>query len=978
MKRWKKLLSFALALAMIAGVTADHLHYLKAKAADESLTPTGIKGDANWDGRLSVSDLVRASVALSDGSRPCSIDAMFTNSTNITSEDIPLLRNRLLYNAAGSVTVNVTGVDSNASVTVTRENDGVPVYSGTGNLSMVLPIGNYVVNAESDTVVAKTQRFRLDGDNPAMVDVETITKLEAATYAHQWGNTEEFIFEPDNGIYRGTYGMYNTGVLKIPGDVKNVEEWVLEADVQIVADWQYPSVGFALYNGSDFSQNVKFEIVRATLGTYETRSSVWQLRVNGKDYAPNAEGNSTEKWVAANQETLQGKVHMAVVHINGEYRMFINGIYLCGITGDVAANLVNGWGSVRPGFYAEQEATFENWSYSTDVTKYIRLESAPYTINGGTWTADTVDFIYEENTGIYRGTYGKFNTGMLEIPADVKGVNEWALEADVQIIADWQYPSVGFALYNGSNYGQNVKFEIVRATLGDYATRSSVWQLRVNGKDYASNAEGNNTEKWVAANQETLQDKVHLAVIYVNGEYMMFINGSYLCAITGDTAANLTNGWGSVRLGFYAEQEATIENWSYFTDVSKYARLESAPYTIDGGSWTADTVDFIYEENAGLYRGTYGKFNTGVLNIPGDVENVKEWALEADVQIIADWQYPSVGFALYNGSNYGQNVKFEIVRATASPDDKENHERLVRMNGINYVGAETGNGTVHSDWVAANQETLKGKVHLAVVHFNGEYRMFINGVYLGAITGDVAANLTNGWGSVRLGFYAEQEATIENWSYSTDVSKYARLESAPYTINGGTWTANTVDFIYEGNTGIYRGAYGFFNTGMLERPINVKAVNEWVLEADVQIIADWQWPSIGFALYNESNPGENVKFEIVRATNDVNDKENHERLVRMNGVNYVRGDAGGGAVHSDWVAANQETLKGKVHLALVHKDGKYGMFINGVYICAITGDAAANLTNSWGNVRLGFYAEQEATIENWKYSIDVSKYNIVD
>ena len=978
MKRRKKLLSFALALAMIAGVTGNHLYYLKAEAAD-TLQATGIKGDANADGRLSVSDLVRASVALSDGSRPCSIDAMFTNSTNITSEDIPLLRNRLLYNATGSVTVNVTGVDSNAPVTVTRENDGVPVYSGTGNFSTVLPVGNYVVNAENDTVVAKTQRFRLDGDNPAAVDVETMAKLEAATYAHQWGNTEEFIFEPDNGIYRGTYGKYNTGVLKIPGDMKDVEEWVLEADVQIMADWQYPSVGFALYNGSDFSQNVKFEIVRTTPEPYGDYSGhKWQLRVNGKDYAPKADGNSTEKWLAENQETLQGKVHLAVVHINGEYRMFINGIYLCGITGDVAANLVNGWGSVRPGFYAEQEATFENWSYSTDVTKYIRLESAPYTINGGTWTADTVDFIYEENTGIYRGTYGKFNTGMLEIPADVKDVNEWALEADVQIIADWQYPSVGFALYNGSNYSQNVKFEIVRATLGTYETRSSVWQLRVNGKDYAPNAEGNNTEKWVAANQETLQGKVHLAVIYVNGEYMMFINGSYLCAITGDTAANLTNGWGSVRLGFYAEQEATIENWNYSTDVSKYARLESAPYTIDGGTWTADTVDFIYEENAGLYRGTYGKFNTGVLNIPGDVENVNEWSLEADVQIIADWQYPSVGFALYNGSNYGQNVKFEIVRATASPDDKDNHERLVRMNGINYVGGETGNGTVHSDWVAANQETLKGKVHLAVVHFNGEYRMFINGVYLGAITGDVAANLTNGWDSIRLGFYAEQEATIENWNYSTDVSKYARLESAFYTIDGGSWTADTVDFVYEGNTGIYRGAYGFFNTGMLERSVNVKAVNEWVLEADVQIIADWQWPSVGFALYNESNPGENVKFEIVRATNDANDKENHERLVRLNGVNYVRGDAGDGAVHSDWVAANQETLKGKVHLALVHKDGKYGMFINGVYICAITGDAAANLTNGWSNVRLGFYAEQEATIENWNYSTDVSKYSIVD
>ena len=764
MKRWKKMLSFALALAMIAGVTANHLHYLKAEAA--SLTPTGIKGDANGDGWLTVADLVRASVALSDGSRPCSTDAMFTNGTAIALEDIPLLRNRLLYNATGSVTVNVTGVDSNASVTVTRENDGVPVYSGTGSFSTVLPVGNYVVTAESDTAVAKTQTFRLDGDSPAAVDVETMTKLEAATYyKSDWSkDTQSFVFMKDTGIYHSEYDAATTGVLKNPGDVKNVEEWVLEADVQIESDWLWPSAGFALYNGSDFSQNVKFEIVRATLGDYATRSSVWRLRVNGKDYAPNAEGNSTEKWVAANQETLQGKVHLAVVHINGEYRMFINNKYLCAATDEQVGISLNSWGTVRPGFYAEQGATFENWSYSTDVTKYIRLESAPYTINGGTWKADTVDFIYEENTGIYRGTYGKFNTGMLEIPADVKDVNEWALEADVQILSNESWPSVGLALYDGTYPERNAKFEIVRDTT------DKRWLLRIPGnKVYYPDAGTNSTEKWLAANQETLQGEVHLAVIHANGEYMMYINGTYLCGITGEEAANLTNGWGNVRLGFYAEQGATIQNWNYSTDVSKYARLESASYINQYGG---PTVDFVYEENTGIYRGNNGFFNTGVLNIPGDVKSVKEWVLEADVEIISDERYPSVGFALYNGSNYGQNVKFEIVRATASPDDKDNHERLIRMNGVNYVRGDAGVGAEHSDWVAANQETLKGQVHLAVVHKDGKYGMFINGVYICAITGDAAANLTNSWGNVRLGFYAEQAATIANWKYSIDVSKY--------------------------------------------------------------------------------------------------------------------------------------------------------------------------------------------------------------
>lgn len=199
-------------------------------------------------------------------------------------------------------------------------------------------------------------------------------KLQSAKYKNQWGGeTADFVFEPDKLLYRGTYGWYNTGVLETPADVKNVDEWVLEADVQIIADWQWPSVGFALYNGSDFAQNVKFEILRTTPEPYGDYSGHrWQLRVNGKDYWPGTE-NSTNEWLAANQEVLKGKVHLAVAHVNGEYKMYINGTYLCAIAGEEAANLTNGWGSIRPGFYAEQEATFENWSYSakqTDLEKY--------------------------------------------------------------------------------------------------------------------------------------------------------------------------------------------------------------------------------------------------------------------------------------------------------------------------------------------------------------------------------------------------------------------------------------------------------------------------------------------------------------------------------------------------------------------------------------------------------------------------------
>ncbi len=206
-------------------------------------------------------------------------------------------------------------------------------------------------------------------DISAYADSLVNFKLASAIYKNQWGgDTKDFAFEPDKLLYRGAYGWYNTGVLETPVDVKAVDEWILEADVQIIADWQWPSVGFALYNGSDFSQNVKFEILRTTPEPYGDYSGhKWQLRVNGKDYWPGTE-NSTHEWLAANQEVLKGKVHLALVHINGEYKMYINGVYMCGITGEEAANITSGWGSIRPGFYAEQEATYENWKFSTEQT----------------------------------------------------------------------------------------------------------------------------------------------------------------------------------------------------------------------------------------------------------------------------------------------------------------------------------------------------------------------------------------------------------------------------------------------------------------------------------------------------------------------------------------------------------------------------------------------------------------------------------
>ncbi len=559
MKQWKKLLSFALVVAMIAGVAVNNLDYLKAEAADRPAA-TGIPGDANGDGKLSVSDLVRIVVEQSDGSRLSSVDGLFDNGSGATAKDTAEVRRRLLYKTTGTVAVNVTGVDSDPTITIAREN-GVKVYQGTGSFSTVLPVGKYVVTAESDTAVAKTERFVLDGDNAASVNVKIMPKLEAATYKLPWeSNTAEFVFEPDNGIYRGAWAQYNTSVLKMPAAVTAEDEWMLEADVQIWSDWNYPSVGFALYNGGNFEQNAKFEIVRTTPEPYGDYSNhQWLIRVPGMTYWPKSEegSNDIERWLAENQEVLKGKVRMTLLHTGGEYHLLVNGITVCAITGDAAANLTSGWESVRLGFYAEQEATFENWSYSTDVSKYITE-----------WIHEP--FEYNPATGSYLVTdHNKTANGGYLAGISVQEGEKFLFETTVRDMDQEQYPSIGIIV--GTGRDQYARFSFIRGTddnQGRYAIR-------------VGSAEDKQIAEWhdniEALGVEGGRD-IRLSLMYEAGIYRMYVNGNKVLEVGEDsTYANseitikASLGEGNKKVGLFAERKATFVDWEYSTDISSYS-----------------------------------------------------------------------------------------------------------------------------------------------------------------------------------------------------------------------------------------------------------------------------------------------------------------------------------------------------------------------------------------------------------------------
>ena len=96
MKRfWQKPLSLALALVMSAGLLQGIS--LPAQASAVRPAATGVAGDANGDGKLSVADLVRMMTEQNDGSKLSSPSALFGDWSNISELDTEMVRGLLIH-----------------------------------------------------------------------------------------------------------------------------------------------------------------------------------------------------------------------------------------------------------------------------------------------------------------------------------------------------------------------------------------------------------------------------------------------------------------------------------------------------------------------------------------------------------------------------------------------------------------------------------------------------------------------------------------------------------------------------------------------------------------------------------------------------------------------------------------------------------------------------------------------------------------
>ncbi len=881
----------------------------------------------------------------------------------------------------------------------------------------------------------------------------------AGTRGMEWIHRPLLYHEAD-----GTYRVLDHGSVANGGYFKDayIEQkgpFMLEATVRDMDTQLWPSVGLLV--GTDAEHYVRFSVVRNT----DAEPDVYGLR------AGNAQGKEIVRWFS-DIETLKdnmpfgsdgdGEMKLALVYDGRFYYMFVNGVMATAfgdyelLSGQISIRDSLGEGSVRPGLFAERKATFADWAYSGELSKYLgkvpKMEwiHTPLMYDFGSGRFRVTD----RNSLANGGYFGNFS---------VKPGEAFLVEAGMSNMDPEFWPSAGVLV--GTDAAHYVRFSVVRNTDAD----PDVYGLRV------GNAGGKEIVRWFS-DIETLADNqpfknggsMKLALAYEGGYYYLFVNGVQAAAfegkelLSGEISIDASLGSGDRKVGLFAERRATFADWNYSADVSKYLgsapKLEwiYQPLVFDAESGSLRVTDHNSTANGGYFADFSGQQGKAFL--------VKTTVRDMDADT-----WPSVG--LLAGTDGEHYVRFSVIRNTdaaarARGGASDPYVYLLRVG--NADGKELVRPFSDIPALADHKpfgESGTGEMKLELLYCGGTYYVYINdvlaagfaeSVLLGNVdSGQMSIRDSLGSGSVKLGLFAERKITFVNWSYTADETEILNrlpskedqgslkvsvtgvdtgaavmvkdgsgntvhsahggftvsLSAGTYTVSaagtgtvakdetvvvtkGGTvevtlktltkleaatytnqWGGQTAEFAFEPATGIYRGAYGLFNTGVLAQPVSVSASDSWVLEGDVQIIADWQYPSVGFALYNGSDFAQNVKFEIVRVTADENNKDGHERLVRVNGKNYIQGQPGdAGAEHSDWVAANQEALKGRVHMALVHADSGYYLFLNGSPVCGIMGQEAQNLTSGWGSIRPGFYAEQEATFENWGYSADISGY----
>lgn len=523
---------------------------------------------------------------------------------------------------------------------------------------------------------------------------------------------------------------------------------------------------------------------------------------------------------------------------------------------------------------------------------------------------------YDVKTGNYHmnGVHGQKAGGYL---AGANASGAYVVSVTMSGLGeDW--PSGGFIV--GTSSSKYVKFEIVKAT-----ESRKTYILRI--KDAVTNGEAlwwfDDVEEFKQYNSLTEFD---FKVVHSGEMYYVFLGNDLLVSVSeeltiGSTTIKAAVGKGDAKIGLYGEEVITFGDWNYSFDAAVIKALIGRTVTFADGM-TA-TVD--------------GKPITNGEVLLGD-------KVDVTIDVPAGQHYN----ILVDGN--AVETKNENGKATAT-------FTVTGNNAVTYVVAYQTSGTV----TGGDENTV-----ITIATENGQI------VYTG--TG------------------ASFETTLANGNYVVTAQGSDKVSGGvKFTVNGAAkddlnvemqlpkllpqgipngWGVDTGALTYDPATGKYFGVQGTFYTGKIANASAQKG-SAWAVSATVNILSESAWPSAGILLMGATPATQNVKFEILRNT-DENVYWLRVRDLASGSDNKTTFQIIHNTDNNAWLKDNQAKLQGDVRLTLVSNRSEYFLFIGDELVLAVTGDDASKVTRALGdgNISVGFYCEHNVTFADWSFATD--------
>lgn len=817
------------------------------------------------------------------------------------------------YDVVYAVSGTVIGGDESSVVVIVTET-GVRVFEGNGaSFVAYLPNGVYYISAKNDSKVSKGEQFTVD--NAGVRDIElTINQPKINHYAfiNQWGGW--------------TWNMVDTyedgkSVYHIP----NHDYW---------AGIFY---GGTFAKSADYVVKAKLNIALdnpnngtvAGLALYGTTADdannvkfeivydggVYFLRVRGNNNGGfNKTFNSANTtWVKTNQDMLKHNADMAVVHRNGGYYVFINNILVLSLTGDDAVDIDNEVKTdrIQVGVYAEFEVVYADWGYSVDYDEI-------YALVGRTITADGMGIEVNGNPV----TDGKVMLGdNVTVSLAVKEGESFSFLVD----------------------GKAIDTEIV----GGLVTARFV-------------VTGNHSVTYCVSYVVSGTTAPEATVVFVNND------GSEVKRVSADAYGKFS---AILPDGVYYVSAETDRNVSDVGEITvNGAAVADCDIEVNRAKVTELLFDgnknFTFDRTTGYYYNDAsdpiwaGGFFCDVAVAQGN-----DFELSATMKDMVASPWPSAGLLI--GTSKTAYVRFNLIRNSDAG-----------IFGLQVRSAAAGETILWLDNTPFSNPFggENGKLTIKLLYHGGWYSVYFNGTLVSRYDenvqlgdkGTLKAQL--GDGDLKVGMYAERAVTYTAWDFKAE-----NVEIPPEARLNGSFDS-VAAFTYSAQDCAYKSVWENNNQRSVS-DINVKNVTEWAWSADVCILSDWAYPSVGLALYDKNNAHDFI-VKIIRLTpEDTSDNKDAQTCQLKIGATDFGADSEGN-VTQQWVERNKTAMKNVTKMALVHNANGYYLFINGELVWSITGNEAAAITDGWGEVNLGIFAEQETSVKNLTYSTDIGSYAI--